>query len=55
MFYIGSPAEDDVYMNWNENPAVNVLGYTEVGQQKQRLLSEGFRQVDKATYYKMSN
>ena len=55
VFYIGTPAEDDVYMNWNENPAVNVLGYPEVDQQKQRLLGEGFRQVDKATYYNMSN
>lgn len=55
VFYIGTPSEDDVYMNWNENPAVNVLGYPEVDQQKQRLLGEGFRQVDKATYYNMSN
>lgn len=51
VFYVGQPAkDDDIYVNFHEKPAVDVLSDPEVAQTKASLLANGFKEKNKSDY-----
>lgn len=56
VYYKGTPAtDDDIYVNFHEYPAVNVMNEDELNNQVSELNANGFRSVSKSDYQRLMN
>lgn len=56
VYYKGTPAtDDDIYVNFHEYPAVNVMTEQELNNQVNELNANGFKAVSKLEYQNKMN